>query len=137
MIAPQRTERAMRAYGQAAATQPGIVLVQLHDGMVAKLEESRTAAVEGRIEDRLAQSMKVAAVIEGLHLALDNEAGGEIAAGLDRLYRYFLQRITQLNLTNDASICDELIERLRELRGGWAAANATANGTHVTGAASA
>lgn len=114
--------RARRAYADApAARSPAMLLVQVHDGMVDKLVDARTAILEGRIEDRLRATEKVAAVIEVLHLALDEQAGGEIAHNLGRLYGYFATRLQAINVANDAAICDELIARLRELRRGWAA----------------
>ncbi len=122
MYPAHRREQAAHAYAQgAAAIPPAAMLVQLHDGMVAKLVQARTAIHEGRIEDRLDASLKVAAVIEALHLALDTEQGGEVAANLGRLYGYFIGRLQALNVANDAAICDELIARLGDLRQGWAA----------------
>jgi flagellar secretion chaperone FliS len=115
-------ERAHRAYGDAAVGVPPVVLlVQVHDGMVEKLAEARAAIMEGRIEDRFVATSKVAAVIEALHLALDDERGGEIAQNLGRLYTHFVQRLGALNVHNDPDICDELIDRLSELRTGWSA----------------
>ncbi len=132
MYAVNPRERATNAYARGAATlPPAAMLVELHDGMVAKLVEARRAIVEHRIEDRLAASLKVAAVIEALHLALDSERGGEIAGNLAQLYGYFIGRLQTMNLANDPAICDELIARLRELRQGWAAAI-----SHPTAAAS-
>lgn len=114
-------ERAHRAYGDGAVAQsPAALLVQVHDGMIEKLMAARVAIVEGRVEDRLDATVKVAAVIEALHLALDDVAGGEIARNLGRLYVYFIQRLRVLNLHNDPTICDELIARLGELRRAWA-----------------
>jgi flagellar protein FliS len=116
-------DRATRAYAEGAATlPPAAVLVQVHDGMVAKLLEARDAIREGRIEDRLEASLKVAAVIEALHLALDTDRGGEVADNLGRLYAYFIRRIQALNFRNDPAICDELVTRLRALREAWAVA---------------
>jgi flagellar protein FliS len=115
-------QRANRAYGDAAAARPpSVVLVQVHDGMVDKLIEARTAILNGDTEARCTATTKVAAVIEALHLALDEEQGGAIARNLGQLYGHFVQRLTAINLENDPGICDELIARLRELRRGWAA----------------
>ncbi|MFW5681299.1 MAG: flagellar export chaperone FliS [Pseudomonadota bacterium] len=123
MYAANPRDRATRAYAEGAATlPPAAVLVQVHDGMVAKLLEARAAIHDDRIEDRLNASLKVAAVVEALHHALDTEQGGEIAANLGQLYAYFIRRIQALNLRNDPAICDELVARLRELREAWAAA---------------
>ena len=39
---------------------------------------------------------------------------------LDRYYTYILHRLTEVNIQNDAGICDEILERLREMRSSWA-----------------
>jgi flagellar secretion chaperone FliS len=135
MYAANSRDRATRAYAEGAATlPPAAVLVQVHDGMVAKLLEAREAIREDRIEDRLNASLKVAAVIEALHLALDSEQGGEVADNLGRLYGYFISRIQALNFRNDPAICDELVARLRDLREAWVVA-ARSGGPAEVGAA--
>lgn len=120
MYAANRRDQAAQAYAQGAATMPPtLLLVQVHDGMVQKLRQVRSAIQDDRIEERVTESLKVANVIEALHLALDTERGGEVAANLAQLYGYFIGRIQALNLQNDPAICDELIARLSELRQGW------------------
>ncbi len=111
--------RAAEIYGASAGESPLSLLVQAHDGMIAKLQEAKAAVADGRIEDRFNSTSKVHKVIDVLQMALDRERGGEIAASLEHLYAYFGRRLVELNFKNDPVICDELIDRLGELRDGW------------------
>ncbi|MFP4359242.1 MAG: flagellar export chaperone FliS [Alphaproteobacteria bacterium] len=129
--------QAARLYGAAAAPSPLAELVEVHDGMIAKLAEAKQAIADGRIEDRFNLTQKVAAVIDVLQMSLDHEQGGEIAQNLDRLYLYFFKRLTDINIKNDAAICDELMARFADLRDGWravAAGGAPAAASTASGA---
>ncbi|MBL4609427.1 MAG: flagellar export chaperone FliS, partial [Pseudomonas sp.] len=55
----------------------------------------------------------------GLRDALDLEKGGEVAANLDSLYAYILQRLSMANLKNDPAILDEVAALLRDVKEGW------------------
>lgn len=113
--------QAAEMYGAASGENPLAALVEVHDGMIAKLREVQSAIADGRLDDRFDLTAKVSRVIDVLQLSLDREQGGEVAAGLDRLYTYFGRRLLEVNLKNDPAICDELICRLSELRDGWRA----------------
>jgi flagellar protein FliS len=118
----QQMQRAMTAYGEASRTLPPLEqIVMLYDGAIGRLREAAAAIAEGRVQRRCAAVAKATAIVEGLHACLDREQGGEIAAGLDQIYTYVAFRLQRINLTNDVTICDELIERLAALRASWAA----------------
>ncbi len=125
---------AAQLYGAAAGASPLAALVEVHDGMIAKLAEAERAIADGRIEDRLHLTHKVAAVVDVLQMSLDHDQGGEVAANLDRLYSYFAKRLSDINIKNDAAICAELKARLAELRDGWRAVAAGAPATVPTAA---
>jgi flagellar protein FliS len=114
-------QRAMSAYGQAAETlAPARQIVLLYDGAIRRIKEARRAIEAHRINERYIAVEKATAIVEALHACLDRERGGEIATNLDRIYTYLVFRLQRVNLTDDASICDEVVERLGELRAAWA-----------------
>ena len=121
MYPRKNAAQAAELYSAAGGGSPLVELAQVHDGMIVKLAEARQAIAEGRIEDRLNLTHKVARVVDVLQMSLDHEQGGEIAANLDRLYLYFSRRLSDINLKNDPTICDELMARFAELRDGWKA----------------
>ena len=61
------------------------------------------------------------AIVSGLRVSLDMEAGGEIATNLDNLYDYIERRLLEANLNNDISIIDESASLLREIKAAWEA----------------
>ncbi len=114
--------RAAAAYGQAAQTIPPLrQIVMLYEGAILRLGEARQAIAEDRIEDRHRATTKAAAIVDALHGCLDFERGGEVATHLDRFYTYVSFRMRQIDIRNDASICDELVGLLGEMRDSWAA----------------
>lgn len=117
----QSMRRAMTAYGQASETlAPAKQIVLLYDGAIRRIKEARLAIEAGRTNERYIALEKATLIVEGLHASLDHERGGEIAVNLDRIYTYVVFRLQRVNLTNDLAICDELVERLGDLRASWA-----------------
>jgi len=126
--------KAMDAYGQATQTiPPAQQIVMLYDGIIRNLKTARSAITERRISDRYIAVEKATLIIEGLQSCLDHENGGEIAPQLDQLYTHYIFRLQAINVEDDVAICDELIERIGELRASWAAiANAEPSGAAKT-----
>jgi flagellar secretion chaperone FliS len=117
----QHMRRAMSAYGQAAETlAPARQVVLLYDGAIRRIKEARDAIGRRAIKERYVAIAKAAAIIDALQACLDHERGGEIARNLDQLYTYFGLRLQRINLRDDVQVCDELVERLGELRASWA-----------------
>ena len=122
MSTMQHRARAMTAYQVATTTvTPAMAIVMLYDGAMRFLAGAKAAIAEGRIEDRCQLVDRAHAVIHGLQCQLDFTAGGDVAHSLDRYYGYVQHRMMQVNIKNDPAICDELIDRLREMRESWAA----------------
>jgi flagellar protein FliS len=121
MSSMQHRARAMTAYQAATETiSSGMAIVMLYDGAMQALSRAKSAIAEGRIEERCSLVNKAHAIVHGLQCQLDFAAGGEIARLLDGYYAYLLGRMTQVNIKNDPAICDELVDRLREMRESWA-----------------
>jgi flagellar protein FliS len=121
MTAGLRAQQAAAAYGRASETiSPARQIVMLYDGAARRIGQARTAILERRVEDRYRHVMRAHAIVSSLQGVLDLERGGDVARLLDQLYGYVLHRLVQINLRDDAAICDELIARLGELRSSWA-----------------
>lgn len=113
--------RALSAYGQAAETlSPARQIVLLYDGAMRRIKEARRALEQGHVNERYIAVEKARAIIDALHACLDHERGGDIARHLDQIYTYVGFRLQRINLNGDVAICDELVERLGELRASWA-----------------
>ncbi len=61
------------------------------------------------------------AIIGGLNGALNMEAGGDIAGGLQALYDYAQRRLLAANTSNDAGPLREVDDLLAEIESAWLA----------------
>lgn len=69
---------------------------------------------------RKAQAISDAsAIIGGLNGALNLEAGGEIASGLNALYDYAQRRLLEANVGNDPAPLREVDGLLGDIEGAW------------------
>lgn len=99
---------------------PHQLTLMLFDGALAQIAlarqymEQRNAAGKGE-----AISRAIRIIGEGLRMSLDMESGGAIAAQLQGLYDYMMQRLLEANLHNRAERLGEVISLLDELRGAW------------------
>ena len=115
-------KKAMSAYGQATETiPPAQQIVMLYDGVLRFVKAAKAAVIDRRINDRYMAIQKATTIIEALQGCLDHDKGGDIALQLDRLYTHFVFRLQAVNMKDDPAICDELVERIGELRSSWAA----------------
>ena len=121
IFAMMTMQKALNAYGQAEETiPPAKQIVMLYDGVLRHIANARLAIVERRINDRYQATQKATMVIEALQGCLDFEQGGDIAPQLDQIYTYLIFRLQAINIDDDVAICDELMERVGELRESWA-----------------
>ena len=105
---------------QILAASPAQRVVMLYDGAIKALQTAKQAALDQRIQDRFNATQKATDIIAHLMDTLDRDKGGEIAAGLDRLYRHLLLRIVAINVKNDVTAADEVLGHLKQLREAWA-----------------
>lgn len=97
----------------------GRLLVLLYAETIDGLHAAAEAAEAGEIENRLNGTIRASEALCRLHLGLDHERGGEIAANLDRLYRFIQSEIPQINLRNDAMHARRLASLLEPLLDSW------------------
>jgi flagellar biosynthetic protein FliS len=59
-------------------------------------------------------------IMGALRACLDFAQGGEMAPLLQRYYARAMNRMLEINRTNDPAICDEVVAYLRPMRDSWA-----------------
>jgi flagellar secretion chaperone FliS len=92
----------------------------LYDGALEAISKARGAMARGDVATKGQQIGKAVRIVdEGLLGGLDLARGGELAANLDRLYRYIGRRLTEANLRNDDRALDECARLLAPLRDAW------------------
>lgn len=96
------------------------LIVMAYDGILKFLRQGREHLINREYEQKHVNLGKAKAIVEELASTLNMDKGGEIAANLWNLYLYFMQKITEANIRNDASGIDEILPAIEDLRDGWA-----------------
>lgn len=101
-------------------SSPHELIAKLLSGAIVSTIDAKRHMLNGDIAAKSQHISIVTSIIsDGLQSCLDMEAGGEIAANLDALYDYMLQRLIKSHAENDAAILDEVASLLREIKLGW------------------
>ena len=109
-----------RATRTVTASPLGI-LIQLYEGAVRFLRQARRALEAGDVPGRAEALRRAHAIVTELQVTLQHERAPELAAQLDALYDFVLDRITQGNLRQDPEPLAEAEKVLIELLEGWRA----------------
>jgi flagellar protein FliS len=104
---------------------PGQLVLLMYDGALRFMAQGRAAFAlpedaPRRIETINTALLRAQAVISELRANLNLDAGGEVAANLDRLYDYHLRRLFEANLRKDEAPLIEVERLVRTLRDSWA-----------------
>lgn len=98
---------------------PARLVAMLFDRAISSLKEAVRAIEAGEIEARWRANTRATDIVSHLALTLDMERGGEIAANLDRLYRFILERLPEIDIHNDPQTARDMIALLEPLRRSW------------------
>jgi flagellar protein FliS len=103
---------------------PHRLIQMLLEGALVRVASAKEHMQRGNVAHEVARKgeciSQAISIIEGLRASLDAEAGGEIAANLEVLYAYVLQRLLEANLKNDTARLDEVTRLLGEVKSAWA-----------------
>lgn len=118
MIAYSRGAAAYRQV-EAQSRSPLELVVMLYDGILARLTEASAAHERGDVRRRGIAVSKALTIIASLQETLNLQAGGDVAAELDRLYTYASGRLADVSLKEDVSAIQEVHRLLSGLREAW------------------
>jgi flagellar protein FliS len=132
------SQRGANAYAKVGletgvvAASPHQLVVMLFEGAIVAVK-SALAHMQAREIERKGKAISKAITIieDGMRASLDKNGGGDIAANLDSLYQYMAQRLVQANLTNDASMLEEVLALLNDLKSAWDSIGGTPAGAAV------
>ena len=102
------------------AADPHKLIVMLFEGAETALRLARQQMADGDVPAKGRSISKAINIIDnGLRASLDKKAGGEIAANLEALYEYMVERLLHANLNNSSDMLQEVLSLLGELRSAW------------------
>ena len=104
---------------EVESASPHRLIQMLMEGALSRIAAAKGHLARGEIAPKGERISWAISIIEGLRTSLDHEAGGEIAANLDRLYEYMGARLVEANLRNDPAILDEVSALLLNVKEGW------------------
>ena len=96
-----------------------MLVVRMYEGAMRFLRVALEHHAAGRIGERGQSISRAMAIVNELQQILDLEAGGEIAANLDSLYIFVMDRLLDANLTGQMESLNEALGILTTLNEGW------------------
>lgn len=107
------------AHGAVQGASPYRLVQMLLQGAADRVASARGRMQRGDVAGKGEQCSRAIRILDELRDSLNMEAGGEIAANLDRLYEYMSRRIVEGNLRDDPAALDEVLRLLGEIRSAW------------------
>jgi flagellar secretion chaperone FliS len=117
----QTLARGAQAYYQTQiqSRSPLELVVMLYDGALRFLQQTVEAMERGDLVAKRDSLSRAMAIVTELHGMLDLEQGGEVAASLDSLYTYMMERLTTANQQRDTAPVAEVMRLMSGLRDAW------------------
>jgi flagellar protein FliS len=117
----QTLARGAQAYYQTQiqSRSPLELVVMLYDGGLRFLQQTVDAMERGDLVAKRDALSRAMAIVAELHGMLDLEQGGEVAASLDSLYTYMMERLTTANQQRDTAPVAEVMRLMSGLRDAW------------------
>jgi flagellar secretion chaperone FliS len=104
---------------QVSEADPHRLIQMLMEGGLQRIAQAKGAMQFNNVQLKGELIGKAIGIVGGLRDSLDFANGGEVAANLDSLYAFMVQRLSIANLKNDAAILDEVAALLRDVKEGW------------------
>ena len=102
-----------------AVASPHKVIQMMFSGALERLAQGRYAIEQNNLDLKGVSLGKAIGIVAGLNSSLNMDTEGEIAANLNALYDFMLQKISQANMNNDINAIDEAASVLRIIKEAW------------------
>ena len=104
---------------QVTTASKGKVLLMLYEGAIKFVKQAREAMKEKKIAEKGKLISKTTAILSELMATLDYKNGGALAADLENLYIFMIDKLIEANINNDISCLDVVEELLKTLYTAW------------------
>lgn len=125
MTATASTVRATGQYrrlqneSRAAAADPVELVTMLYDELETAVGVLAAMVRQGQRISATEPAHRARAILIGLDVGLDRDAGGDVATALSRVYRSMRRKLDEAVLQNDAEGLTELLEGILTISGAW------------------
>lgn len=125
---PQRALAAYQKIGigaRVSGSSPQQLMLMLFDALSVQLQRAKTTLTAGDMGAKGVALTKAARLVEeGLRPGLNRSSGNDSVEVIDRLYQYWIVRLTEANLYKSHKHLDEVIELVKPLHDAWRQLNA-------------
>ena len=110
-----------RQYQKTAVTTASRekILLMLYEGAIKLTRQARHAMSEGKIADKGKYISKATAILSELMATLDFKVGGKLAADLENLYIFMIDKLVEGNIQNDVDCLKSVEDLLGTLYVAW------------------
>ncbi len=105
--------------GGVTDANPHRLVSMLLEGALGKIATVKGLMIRNDIAKKGEVIGQVIAIVGGLKVSLNKDAGGDIAQNLDNIYEYIERQLVKANVDGNVSILDEVADLLREIKSGW------------------
>jgi flagellar secretion chaperone FliS len=96
---------------QVTTASKGKILLMLYEGAIRFIKKAKVAMGEKQIAEKGKYISKTTAILSELMATLDFKAGGKLAADLENLYVFMIDKLIEANINNDVK-CLDVVENL-------------------------
>lgn len=127
--------QALNIYHRTAiqTADPLQLIILCYDGVISDLNQAKELHERHEMNDAYERIRHAQDIITELLIGLDYERGGNIARNLNSIYNFVLRQLIGINSRKDASIYDDLVRILSNLRDGWESVKLTYGQTPTGG----
>jgi flagellar secretion chaperone FliS len=114
-------ENPYAAYSQSSmvGASPLQLVTRSYEGAIGAVQQAQQCFASGDIMGRSKAITKAVSILTELMISLDHQKGGEISAGLKRLYSYMQQRLLMAHAQKKVEPLIEVIGLLSNLLEAW------------------
>jgi flagellar secretion chaperone FliS len=102
------------------SAEPLELVHMLYQGAIVAVQDARHHLANGKIMERSRAINKACAILTELTVALNREAGGELAKRLASLYDYMRRKLLEANFRRNDEPLGEVLSLLATLAEAWA-----------------
>jgi len=101
------------------AADPHTIISMLFDGVFQSVSIAKGAIERKELDVKSKQLNKAMSILRSLQDSLDMESEPEISKSFNDLYAYCIDRLTEVSVSLDCAIIDEVVNLLKPLADAW------------------
>lgn len=95
------------------------ILLMLYEGAIRFVKQAKSAMIEKKIAEKGRCISKATAILSELMATLDFKAGGSLAADLENLYVFMIDKLIEGNIKNEVKNIESVEKILNTLHVAW------------------